>query len=206
MGNPFALIIQIPMKYNLSELRDIIRNRRSIQPENFKPRKVLKDVITELLTNATWAPTHGQTEPWHFVVFQDNAIKELAEFLANTYKNQTPQESFLEQKYQKLQKRPLSSSVAIAVCMKRQPSEKINKIEEIEAVACAVQNMHLTATAYGLGGFWSTPQICYTSEMNTFLNLSEKDMCLGIFYVGYPNIEWPKSHRQPLEYHAEWRN
>jgi nitroreductase len=103
-------------------------------------------------------------------------------------------------------KRPLLASAIIAVCMKRQEEGKIEEIEEIEAVACAIQNMHLTCTAYGIGGFWSTPKLIYHSKMNDFLGLSENDKCLGLFYLGYPAIEWPESHRKPLEYNTEWRN
>ena len=39
-------------------------------------------------------------------------------------------------------------------------SSHCDQVEEIEAVACAVQNMHLTATARGLGAYWSTSG-CY---------------------------------------------
>jgi nitroreductase len=66
--------------------------------------------------------------------------------------------------------------------------------------------MHLTCTAYGIGGFWSTPKLIYHAKMNEFLGFSEKDKCLGLFYLGYPAFEWPESHRKPLEYNTEWRN
>jgi nitroreductase len=90
--------------------------------------------------------------------------------------------------------------------MKRQPEEKISEIEEIQAVACAIQNMHLSCTAYGLGGFWSTPKLIYSEKMNVFLGLEQKDKCLGLFYIGYPSIEWPSAHRKPLEYNTTWIN
>jgi nitroreductase len=88
--------------------------------------------------------------------------------------------------------------------MERDPSGKILELEEIEAVSCAVQNMHLTCTAYGLGAFWSSPKFVYSQEMNDFLGLGANDKCLGLFYIGYPSGEWPKSHRKPLEYMCEW--
>jgi nitroreductase len=94
--------------------------------------------------------------------------------------------------------------VIIAVNMARDPDGRILEIEEIEAVACAIQNMHLTCTAYGLGGFWSTPKAIYTQAMNSFLELDEQDKCLGLFYIGYPGVEWPKAHRKPLEYVTKW--
>ncbi len=88
--------------------------------------------------------------------------------------------------------------------MSRQKEEKILELEEIEAVACAIQNMQLTCTAYGLGSFWSTPKLIYSKEMNAFLNLTEKDKCLGLIYIGYPAIKWPKSHRKPINYNTKW--
>ena len=30
------------------------------------------------------------------------------------------------------------------------------------------------------------------------LGIDEKDRCCGIFYIGYPKGEWPKSYRKPL--------
>jgi nitroreductase len=116
----------------------------------------------------------------------------------------TPKEEQKDTKLAKMITRPLKSSVVIAVCMKRQEEEKILEIEEIEAVACAIQNMHLTCTAYGLGGFWATPKLIYHAKMNEFLGIGEKDKCIGLFYIGYPAIEWPKAHRKPIEYTTEW--
>jgi nitroreductase len=194
------------MKYNLSEINELMRMRRTIYPEQFSPRKVHKEQIELLLNNAQWAPTHGNTQPWRFKVFTELGLDKLSEFLGNTYLQQTPKEQQNDLKLAKLISRPLKSSVVISICMERQKEEKIPEIEEIEAVACAIQNLHLSCTAYGLGGFWSTPKIIYTSQMNEFLALGEKDKCLGLFYIGYPSIDWPSAHRKPLEYNTEWIN
>tara|TARA_R110002072_G_scaffold301400_2_gene481053 strand:+ start:13840 stop:14427 length:588 start_codon:yes stop_codon:yes gene_type:complete len=192
------------MRFNLSEITELIRERRTIFPEQFSDRKVHKEQIELMLNNAQWAPTHGNTQPWRFKVFTDQGRNQLSDFLSQTYLKLTPEDKQDDQKLAKLLTRPLKSSVVIAVWMKRQESEKILEIEEIEAVACAIQNMHLTCIAYGLGGFWSTPKLIYSSEMNEFLKIEEKDKCLGLFYIGYPAIEWPKSHRKPIEYTTEW--
>jgi hypothetical protein len=34
--------------------------------------------------------------------------------------------------------------------------------------------------------------------------LGAEDKCLGLLYMGYPESDWPKSHRKPLEYVSEW--
>jgi len=194
------------MRFNVSEITDIIKDRRTIVPENYTDRKVHKELIGNIIDNALWAPTHGKTQPWRFTVFTDNARKGLGETLAKLYKENTPAEDFSEMKHEKLGKRPLLSSVVIAVAMSRQEEEKIPEVEEIEAVACAVQNMLLTATAYGLGSFWSTPKVMYSKEFHGFLGLEENDKCLGLIYLGYTDKEWPKGQRRPIEYVTNWRS
>lgn len=194
------------MRYNLSEITSVIQDRRTIFPEQFSQRKVHKEILEKILNNAIWAPNHGMTQPWRFKVFTEKGIEKLANFQANHYKEITAVDKYDEGKFEKLKSRPMLAQAIIAVGMKRQESEKIPEIEEIEAVACAVQNMYLTCTAYGLGSYWGTGGVAYTDGMKKFLGLEEKDRCLGLFYIGYPSVEWPKSHRKPIEYVTEWIN
>lgn len=194
------------MRFNLSEINELIRERRTIYPEQFSSRKVHREQVEVILNNAQWAPTHGNTQPWRFKVFLgEDHRQELSQSLGKIYQEVIPEDIQSDLKLAKLMRRPLISSVVIAVCMERQPEETILEIEEIEAVACAIQNMHLTCTAYGLGAFWSTPKVIYSPQMNTYLGIGEKDKCLGLFYIGYPEIEWPKAHRRPIEYTTEWK-
>lgn len=194
------------MRFNLSEINELIRERRTIYPEQFSSRKVHKEQIEVILNNGQWAPTHGNTQPWRFKVFMgEEHRQELSQELGKIYQTVVPEDLQNDQKLAKLMRRPMITSAVIAVSMERQPEEKILEMEEIEAVACAIQNMHLTCTAYGLGAFWSTPKIIYTQQMNAYLGLGEKDKCLGLFYIGYPEIEWPKAHRRPLDYTTEWK-
>jgi len=194
------------MRFNLSEVNELIRSRRTIYPEQFSDRKVHKEQLENILTNAQWAPTHGNTQPWRFHVFMEDGLSTLSSFLGTSYLKITPKELQNDMKLAKLIRRPLLASAVVAVSMKRQIENKILEIEEIEAVACAIQNMHLSCTAYGLGGFWSTPKLIYSSEMNDFLEFDEVDKCLGLFYIGYPSIDWPTAHRKPLEFNTKWIN
>jgi nitroreductase len=59
------------------------------------------------------------------------------------------------------------------------------EVEEIEAVACAVQNMFLTVTANGLGSYWTTAGITYFKEAKEYFGLGDNDRLLGFFYLGY---------------------
>ena len=94
--------------------------------------------------------------------------------------------------------------VVIVIGMKRQPSGKIAELDEIQAVACAVQNMHLTATAHGIGGFWSSNAAATSDQMRDYVGLSGEDRALGLFYLGYPSQDWPVGKRQPISDKVRW--
>ena len=94
------------MRYNLSEITDLIKNRRTIYPEQFSDRKVHKEQIELLLNNAQWAPTHGNTQPWRFKVFTDAGLQKLSDFLGKTYLELTPKEDQNDMKLAKMITRP----------------------------------------------------------------------------------------------------
>ena len=185
-------------------INHIITARRTIKPKMMANRDIPLDILQQMLENANWAPTHGMTEPWRFSVFMGAAREKLASFLAETYKAITPVEIFKPNKYEGMRENAMLAPAVIAIGMKRQPSKKISELDEIQAVACAVQNMHLTATAHGLGGFWSTNIAAVSSEMAAYIGLDKEDRALGLFYVGYPKVDWPTGSRQPMEDKVRW--
>lgn len=183
---------------------ELIRRRRTIKPQNFSDRAIAPELLAEILENANWAPTHGMTQPWRLHVFTGDGRSRLAEFLAATYKRITPAEQFKPNKYEGMSKNVLLSPVVIAIGMKRQEIEKISLLDEIQAVACAVQNMHLTAAAHGLGGFWSTNAAAISDAMREFLGLGPNDRAMGLFYLGYPSIDWPAGSRDSIDDRVTW--
>lgn len=191
------------MRHNLSDITALMRDRRSIQPEQFSSRQVHREQIELMLTNATWAPTHGMTQPWRFTVYVGEGMKKIGPKLPEWYQAFAG-DKFSEKKYNTLKRRGETVTALIAVGMEPDPNGRIKELEEIEAVACAVQNLHLTATAYGIGGFWSSPGFIYRPEVREFVGLPENGQLLGLFYLGYPAGEWPISHRKPLEYVTTW--
>ncbi len=162
----------------------VIRSRRSIFPPMYTGEVVDDDVIWEILENANWAPTHKMTEPWRFIVIPQAKIPSLCEFGATWYQKYTPEEKFSDMKLKKIRTKPLKASHIVAICMMRDPDKRVPLWEEESAVACAVQNMALTVTALGLGGYWSTPG--YSLVADEFLQLEKKEKCLGLFYIGVP--------------------
>ena len=170
----------------LAQVTALIRQRRSLKPASMdSARSIDRDLLQTLLENATWAPTHGLTQPWRFKIYEGKSRETLAAALQRCYHASTPLEQHREDKFIKLGETPLMAPTVIVCSMHRDAGDKIPEMEEIEAVACALQNLMLSATAAGLGSYWSSPPVLESKEFKRWLGLREQDRCLGLMYVGW---------------------
>ena len=90
------------MKYNLSEITEVIKNRRTIYPEQYSDRSIHKEIVEDVLKNGVWAPTHGKTQPWRFIVYLKDSKIELSDFLSNQYLEKFKGDDFNEMKFNKI--------------------------------------------------------------------------------------------------------
>ena len=189
---------------NPEQLNELIRSRRSVFPDQFVPGKKIDDaIIQQVLINATWAPNHGRQEPWHFTVFTGEGLQKFADFQSEVYK-QDAGDQFKQISYQKLQVNPLKASHVIAIGMRRSTNKNIPEIEDVEAVACAVQNIYLSVTAYGLGGYWTTGGVTYNERAKSFFGLGDADKLLGFFYIGHVAIPSAGATRLSIDEKVDW--
>lgn len=190
----------------IEQFNQLVRTRRSTKPRLFNGHKIDDHLIWQILENANWAPNHGLTQPWRYKVFCDSGLRKLADFQASLYQKLTAEAHFKPEKYERMKTNILKSSHVIIICMERQKSGKILELEEIEAVACSVQNMALTAAAYQICSFWGSGGVTYTEELKEFLGLGSQDKCLGYLYLGYSDNPATKSRREPIQEKVEWFN
>ena len=192
-------------KFNVDEINELIRSRRSVFPKDYTGEKVDDAIVNQMLANANWAPTHKLTEPWRFSVFTGEGLKKLAAFQSECYKQVTQAKgTFDEKKYEGLKTKPFECSHIIAIGMKRDEKKGIPEWEEMGAVFCAVENMYLTATAYGIGGYLSTGGVTYFEEAKTFFGWGEADKLIGFFHVGIPKGPLPEGKRKPVAEKIKW--
>ncbi|MEJ0030099.1 MAG: nitroreductase [Bacteroidota bacterium] len=182
--------------FDVNVVNKLIRERRSIFQRDYTGKPVDDSIVRQILFNATWAPNHKMTEPWRFIVFTGEGLKKLAEFQGACYKRvATAKGKFEQDKYEGLLTKPMQSSHIISIGMKRDPKKSIPELEEIGAVYCAVENMYLTATAYGVGAYLSTGGVTFYEEAKEFFELGADDKLLGFFHIG--NTEYiPKETRR----------
>jgi len=141
--------------------------------------------IELLLEAAKWAPTHKLTEPWRFSVIisveKKNELISLQQEALLTEKGRSEMAMAKATKFRMIGEK---SSAVIAIIMKRDPQERLPVNEELWSVACAVQNIHLHASSLNIGGYWSTGAMTNHPSIRKFLNLGEKDIHMGWFYLG----------------------
>ncbi len=185
-------------------IREIIRNRRSVFPPQYNDKPVSKEFIKTLLENANYAPTHRLTQPWRFKVVQGETKDRFGTFLADTYTDITSDESFSPFKYKKIINNCKSASAIIAICMQRDPKERVPEWEEVAATAMAVQNMWLTCTESTVGCYWSTPKLI--EYVGDFFDFEEEERCLGFFYLGNydDELEITDSKRESIDNKVMW--
>lgn len=168
-----------------NHINDIIRERRSIYPREFSGKQLEERIVLTLLENANQAPNHHTNYPWRFIVIKGPALREWLNKAADLYILETPPEKFKEEKLNKILGNIKVISHAIAIVLHREQEAKSPEIEDISAVACAVQNMYLSLSQFEhAGGYWSTGLGTYSPQMHETLKLEANEKLMGYFIIG----------------------
>jgi len=190
------------MDTTFSTISTIIKTRRSTKPLAMNGNKIPNGHIAAILELADWAPTHGYTEPWRFIVYE-NPI-EFCRQHAELYKQNSLGDNFEPSTYNKLLNQGNAASHIIIAVMKRGNLPKIPAFEEIAATSCAIQNLLLGAAALNIASFWSTGGMALKPALKEFLQFGEDDVVMGILYLGYAD-EFAEGKRTiPLEEKISW--
>lgn len=195
------------MNFDLAAFDNLIKNRRSVFAQDYTGENIDDIIVKKIIETALWAPNHKMTQPWRFVVFTGAGLKSLAQAQAQVYKKVTEEDgTYKEERYQNLLTKPLLSSHIIAILMKRDEKHSVPEIEEVGAVFCAIQNMYLATTAYGVGGYLSTGGITYFEESKQLFGLNHDDKLIGFFHLGVPKRTPSALKRKPLDEVVQWVN
>jgi len=188
-------------------LQEIIRGRRSTKPSLMNGKNIDQASVQYLLELADWAPTHGRTEPWRFIVYTGESLKQFCEQHADLYKAHTDEDKFTTAKYQGIIQQAEKVSHLVLVYMKRQPTQKIPVIEEIAATAAAIEHILLGAQALGIAALWSTGGMTHHESMKKMLGLTADDLVMGLLYLGYTDEPVVEGKRNiPLSEKISWNN
>lgn len=186
-------------------IQQVITGRRTIKPAQMNGQYIPNGQVQELLALADWAPTHGYTEPWRFLVYAHAKVQDFCSAHAELYKANTDPEKYLEFNYEKLRHMGDKASHVLVAYMRRGDLPKIPALEEVAATSCAIQNLLLGAAALGIASYWGSGGMAYRPAMKELLGLREEDVVLGILYLGYTDSPWPDGKRTvPLKEKVTW--
>jgi len=205
---------------SIEQTMALLKGRRSIFPKDYngRGRAITDEDIQLMLEGANWAPTHKRTEPWRFVVFRGEARTRVLEATVEGNRVATTAErggetfeawyADWEQSVEKKWKR-CDVLISLSMLAQAQPDKQLPEWEEISAVACAVQNLHLVATALGLAGYWSSWNVTGrdSEAMAKLLGISRQagDRCLGFFVLGSSDVVGKvRSGRGPIAEKTTW--
>lgn len=191
----------------VDELMQAIAHRRSLGLSRLKPDPVDPKILQDMLEAANWGMSNGDTEPWRFIVFTGEGRNKLADAFGEAYKADLGGE-FDQTAYEGYRNRAFQSPVWIAIGMEPMLNDdgtlQEAEDEEIMAVATAVQNLALVAAAHGLVGMWHSKGTSHHPAVEKALGFERPSRLLGMFFCGWPNVDWPEGERRPLDQKVRW--
>ncbi len=182
------------------DVLEAIHTRQSVG--QVRPDPVPRDLIEKILDAAVQAPNHYQVRPWRFVVMTGPGREKLGEAMAQSARLNKPEASAEDLK--KVFCKPLRAPVVIAVAVDKPGLTKAKEMENICAVAAAVQNMLLAAHALGLGAIWRTGPSATDPLIKQFFGWEADQHLIGFVYIGYPQQTLTPPARPSFEDRTAW--
>ncbi len=171
-------------------LNDIIRLRRDVRGNNFLPKPIPDDVLDNILSSVSLAPSVGYSQPWEMVLITDSKVK--AQIVANHIEeNQKAKRQFSSEKQQQYAQLKLEgileAPINLAVFYKpsTEPVLGQNSMPQMGeySVVCAIQNIWLTARAHNIGLGWVS--ILDPEQVKSILHAPKTHKLIGYLCLGY---------------------
>lgn len=177
---------------------ETIKRRRSIG--KMTGERPARTQIERVLEAGTHAPNHHKVEPWKFFVLAGQARAELGEVMARSLSARLEDTSSPKAQaiVAKERGKLLRSPVVIVVAAEQPEQPQVLAIENIEAVAAAVENMLLTAEELGLAAMWRTGDAASDPQVKAWLGLAPAEHIVAFLYLGFPAI--PRLERVPTSF------
>lgn len=189
-------------KEELAQFCKNIARRRSMGLSRISDQPVPREIVEQMLESANWGQSNDDTEPWLFNVFMGDARNKLADLYAAAYRADHESGEADPTAEQGYRDRAFLAPVWIAIGV--DPNPDAVPEEELMAVATAVQNLSLVASAAGLAGMWHSKGVSVHPAVAKGLGWTAPKRLLGFFFCGIPNAPWPEGERKPLAHKVSW--
>ena len=169
------------LKRALRKFAERIRSRRTIKL--FLQTPVDRQVILDAIEVARWAPNHHVTEPWHFYLLGEQAMKANVELIRQiTAENNDADKAEFKAK-------AASEIPGWLVVTCRRSEDEVLQREDYASCCCAMQNLMLYLTEAGIGSKWATGAIVEDKRFFDMLGVDqEQELVVSVLRYGYSKI------------------
>jgi coenzyme F420-0:L-glutamate ligase/coenzyme F420-1:gamma-L-glutamate ligase len=206
---------EVTKNRDLTAFQQLVRSRRSIR--RYQQRPIAKEILTDLIEAATWAPSAHNRQPWRFcVVTSDFAKQNLSRNMADRWRRDLTadgsDQKMIETRVAISHARITSAAALVVACMTMQemddyPDEKRSHAEwamATQSVALSCQNLLLSAHAHGLGACWMCAPLFVPELVRSSLDLPADWQPQALITLGYP-AETKEKERAAPESLTLWR-
>ena len=158
-------------------LSDIILHRRDVRGNNFLSKKIKKKTIDKIIEAGIHAPSVGFSQPWKFVVVEDENIRN------KIYDNFKNSELYNTLKLEGIKETPLNIAVFYKKPTKTILGQTSSKKMGEYSVVCAIQNMWLMARSLNIGIGWVS--IINHKKVQKILEVNNEYKLIGYLCVGH---------------------
>ena len=169
-------------------LKKIILWRRDVRGNNFTSKKIKKKILNQILDSAIHAPSVGYSQPWRFVIVQDENTKNKIHTLFDqqfekSKKKFQDQPLYPTLKLEGIKEAPLNIAVLYQKPKKAILGQTYMKQSGEYSVVCAIANMWLTARSLNIGMGWVS--ILKPKKVKKILNIGDEYKLVGYLCLGH---------------------
>jgi nitroreductase len=163
---------------------DHLKQRRTVR--QFKPDPIPQEILDIVFEAGMWAPSHGNAQPWEFVVVGREARARLLELFRAKADELLADPELPEPKRKNvvILKEDFGGAPFMVAIVSRPPSDDLEKVENPLGAAIAVQNMCLAAWEQGIGAVWLS--FGMAPPVRGVLGVGEGETVVALLAMGYP--------------------
>jgi nitroreductase len=181
------------------EILEHLKQRRTVR--SFKADPIPQVVLDRIFEAAMWAPSHGNAQPWDFVVVgRESRAKLLEMFKAKAA------ELLADPELPGPRRAAITSLMAdfggapfMVAVLSRPPSDDLETVENPLSAACAVQNMVLAGWEEGIGAVWLSFGVA--PPVRPILGVEEGAKVVALLAMGFPAELPPAPPREAYSGH-----
>lgn len=187
------------------DILETIKARRSTLA--FKKEEIELDVLKEIFTYGSYAPTHYMSEAWRIKLYQGDGKKDLVSAIIKSYQRT----GMLKNDDSPAALRSVESIASFlltiphhALIYFEKKSDPVRNEEEYSSIAAFIQNCQLAAWEYNIGMLWTITPYMHDAAFIEEVGLDiEKHKISAVLQIGYPEKVTKSKGRTPIENYLE---